>query len=95
VGGDGGSPGLERYRLAKAGLAEVELTDRIGQTVPIAEIEGTLQQFSSLMRQTGESLRRVCGAEAFQIFDDGIVAAMRIPQRLFRPPAVEGDSDAA
>lgn len=69
-GGD--SPALERYRDEKAKLARLDRLQREGELVRAADIEEMLNSFSSLIRSTGEQLRRQFGNDALQILDEAL-----------------------
>lgn len=71
----GNSPALERYRAARADMAELE-RDRIrGDLVRVAVIMETLRPFLTVLRRAGEQLRLKCGNDAVEIFNDSIQAA--------------------
>ena len=60
----GDSPGLERYRLAKAGLAELELQERHHTLLPVDKVRDVLLRWATLLRRLGERLGKRYGAEA-------------------------------
>lgn len=62
--GVGDSPGLERLRLAKAQIAEIELERIRGTLLPIDEVKAGLMRAGMLLRRLGERLGRRFGAEA-------------------------------
>jgi hypothetical protein len=70
-GGDS-SPALERYRAARASLAELELATRQGQLLPRAETHQAMARMSALIRTLGETFQRhgeIPGADAAQLLD--------------------------
>jgi phage terminase Nu1 subunit (DNA packaging protein) len=61
---DGDSPGLERYRLAKAKHAELDLEQRKGELIEREKAKLILSRWASLIRQMGERLSKRYGNEA-------------------------------
>jgi len=74
AGGD--SPGLERYRNAKADLAEMDRDVRRGHLVPMAELEPVLTSFASVIRGTGDNLQRKFGPDAAEMLNAGVSEAV-------------------
>lgn len=72
------SPGLERYRQAKASLAELELEERKQSLIPIESIRTTLGQWASQLRSMGDVLGRDFGAEAQKIVNDTLDECERL-----------------
>jgi hypothetical protein len=56
-GGD--SPGLERYRLAKAQHAELDLAERRGQVIDVAKCRDTLGRWAAILRRAGERVGKL------------------------------------
>jgi hypothetical protein len=56
---DGDSPGLERYRLAKAAHAELDLAERKGQLINKEKCRSVLAQWGSVLRRSGDRIARV------------------------------------
>lgn len=83
------TPALERYRAAKADLAELELQDRRSQTIDRAEMHEKLAKSAATLRRVGEDLERTFGVEALEIYNDGIADAMRALSE--GDDAVDGD----
>jgi phage terminase Nu1 subunit (DNA packaging protein) len=71
VGGED-SPALERYRLARARLVEMELEQREKTHVAIAEIEPQLMRLGGLIRRAGETLARKYGNDAADVVNQAI-----------------------
>jgi hypothetical protein len=69
---DGDSPGLERYRNAKADLAEMERDRQRKQIVRVDEIEPVLMQLAGVMRSASENLARQFGNEAAGIVNEAV-----------------------
>lgn len=57
---DGGdSPGLERYRLAKAMHAELDLANRKGELIDKEKCRTLLGRWHTILRRTGERLGKI------------------------------------
>lgn len=69
---EGDSPGLERYRNAKADLAEMERDRQRKQIVRVEEIEPALMQLAGVMRSAAENLSRQFGNEAGGIVNEAV-----------------------
>lgn len=70
MGGD--SPALERYRLAKAKLAEMDIEQRRNALVPRDRIRSGLGRFAQILRQLGERLGQRYGPEATASVNDAL-----------------------
>lgn len=81
VGGD--SPALERYRAAKADLAELDRDERRMKLIPRDQAEESARMRAQVMRRAGEKLQRRFGVEAQEILDDAIDEATRIIEKTF------------
>lgn len=66
------SPGLERYRAAKADITEMERDRLRKQLVKVDEIEPALQQLAGVLRDAGERLARQYGNEAAGILNEAV-----------------------
>lgn len=66
------SPALERFRAARANLAELELQERQRTFIPIDELLPTLLDGAGVIRQAGEALGREYGAEAQRVINDAV-----------------------
>jgi hypothetical protein len=71
LAGDG-SPALERYRLARAKLAELDFSQRCGQLVPVADFVGMLGPLSAILRGAGDELGIKYGADAQRLLNDSL-----------------------
>lgn len=69
--GEDESPGLERYRLAKAEMAELDLASRRRDLVDREALVDMLRRFFDGLRKTSEALRRRFGEEAAGVFERG------------------------
>lgn len=66
------SPGLERFRIAKANLAELELQERKRQLVSVDRVRSILTRWSGPLRRLGESLSKRFGTEASLAFNEAL-----------------------
>jgi hypothetical protein len=69
-GGD--SPGLERYRNAKADLTEMERERLRGNLIPRDDLEISLAKLGGVLRRAGESLQRQWGNEAAGVLNEAV-----------------------
>jgi len=76
------SPGLERYRQARAAIAELELAQLRRRLVPRDEVHQVLDQVAGTLRNAGVILERHYGAEARQVLEDALDNARRLLQQL-------------
>jgi len=65
----------ERSRNARAALSELDLAERRHELVNVRTFHDMHVRISSLLRRAGEQLQRTCGAEAWAILDEALVAA--------------------
>ena len=68
------SPALERYRLARAKLAERDLSERDGETVKVSVLRPVIRPGLTALRSGGDALRRKFGNEAGDIFNEALDA---------------------
>ena len=61
---EGDSPALERYRLAKAKLAELDLENRKGDLIEVAKCRDLLARWAVVLRRMGERLAKRYGNDA-------------------------------
>jgi hypothetical protein len=66
---EGDSPALERYRNAKADLAELEREERVRNLLPRQLVHSTLGELAELLRSTGDVLRKQFGKEAYSLLE--------------------------
>lgn len=84
------SPSQERYRAARAGLAELELQERLRHLVQVGVIERTFDSFASILRRAAERLEVQFGKEARAVLDQAMDESERIIERqLAQAPAPE------
>ncbi len=74
----GESPTLERWRLAKAQLAEIELEEKIGTILNINDVLVFVGTMADIVRRVGERLQRSYGQPAADVLNDGIDDLERI-----------------
>lgn len=77
------SPGLERYRLAKAEITELDLAAKKKQMVSRDSIGDGLVRCSGVLRGALENLQRQFGPEALAIMDDALAEYDRIVHEEF------------
>lgn len=68
----GDSPALERFRAARANLAELEFAERSGTMVQVALIQRGLALLAAPLREAIEALQKQFGAEARDIMEEGL-----------------------
>ena len=74
----GSSPALERYRHARADLAEMEREEKALRMVSAERVREALVPFLHVMRGTTHRLQTRFGPEAADIFNEGLVEAERV-----------------
>lgn len=70
----GDSPNLERYRAAKADLAEMEAAERRGQLIPSDRNRAFMGRVAAILRQAGDVIRTF-SPEAHQVLDEALADA--------------------
>lgn len=86
----GEGPALERYRVARAELAELELGKRRGNLLPRKQIRELLNSLAPILRGCGDQLQRRCGREALEILDEHLTVWEREIVRRMGNGKVEG-----
>lgn len=66
----GASPGLERFRMAKAELAELDLAVKKSELVSRSDMRDCLAQVSTRITEAADELQRRFGPEAFAVLED-------------------------
>ncbi len=89
MAGGEGSPALERYRNAKADLAEMDIKVRSGELSDRAETRAGLMAIAAIFRNGGEAMEKAFGAVARIQFEQLIDDAVDEINRMF-----PGDTDA-
>lgn len=72
-----GSEGLERYRKARAALAELDLAERNGVMINRALMRESMARAAAPLRTAGEKLNLRFNEEARQILDEGLDEFLR------------------
>jgi len=91
---DSDSPALERWRAAKADLADLDLAERRRQLVPREQIHTLLGQIANLLRSAGDDLQRHHGPDAHAILDEALDDAAQLIAQLDDAPVPEGPKPA-
>lgn len=69
---DADSPSLERYRAARADLAEHELAVRRGELIPRDEMMEVLRYCARVLRTAGEQLQKSFGRDAQELLNGAL-----------------------
>jgi hypothetical protein len=77
----GDSPELERYRAARASLAELELGERNASLVHRDQLEPAFTAYASAVRRAGEALQRRFGPEAVDLLNEALTEAEQAVRR--------------
>lgn len=80
----GDSVGLERYRMAKAQLAELDLAEREKVMLSAEAVHDGLAIISQAFRKACEAIQRKFGAEAFSILEESVKEAESQINDMFR-----------
>ena len=75
------TPSLERGRMAKAELAELQLEERRGLVIPREDVHEGLMEFAKVLRGAGDRLQRQHGSAAYEILDDALTSAIAAVER--------------
>lgn len=76
------SPALERFRNARADLAELERDQKRKELVPRHEVHQVMGQVADVLRNAGTVLGKRWGAEARRVLDKAIDDAQRLVRQL-------------
>lgn len=91
--GEAASPQLERYRGAKASLAELDLAERERSLVPLESISSGMHEICLSLRGGLEELQRQHGTAAHKLMDDKLRDAESRIDELFGPDCRDGEED--
>jgi phage terminase Nu1 subunit (DNA packaging protein) len=80
----GQSEGLERYRLAKAQMAEIELAKVRGEVVMMTDLEPICQAIFSPLRAFGEQLKRFGNADLLDRLEEANQHVLRGLEKLYQ-----------
>jgi hypothetical protein len=89
------SPALERWRIARAKLAERDVDEREGTVIRINLMRDALRAGTTAMRATGDRLTRGYGNEAGEIFNEGVAEFEAAAIRVIRQADVSSTSRTA
>jgi hypothetical protein len=78
----GASPALERYRNHKADILALDLAERRGESIPIADLEAGIAAWQDRMKRFGDWLRKRHGNEAGEAFNEALEDSARMCERL-------------
>jgi hypothetical protein len=92
-GSDDASPELERYRAARASLAELELSKKRGEVVDVGTMHKLTTALADSLRRLGERLERQHGAPAAKLLTDTLRSFDRDVERFFAPSPTEPETD--
>jgi len=70
--GDGSSPAQERYRAAKAAIAELQLEQLKGTLLSREAVRGALGRWATLIRRMGERLGKRFGPDAIAAVNEAL-----------------------
>ncbi len=87
------SPALERYRTARAKLAELDYEKACRTVLPVAEVRAAVTNMTGPLRRAGEELGRRFGAEAQKVLNDAISNYAAALRRQFSDAGGEDDHD--
>lgn len=98
VDSDSESPGLERYRQAKAALAELDLEERRKSLLNVAAVRSILARWATIIRRLQERLAKQYGADAGAVVRDSLDECRRVIHDEFdeghdQPAASDPDAD--
>jgi hypothetical protein len=82
LAGGGGSPALERYRHARAGLAEIELQEREQKVVDVRVLLPMLSGYINAVKGFGDYLNRNNHRQLLDLFNDAMQTALEATERL-------------
>ncbi len=90
----GDSPGLERYRMAKAQMAELDLGLRQGQLLPVEMLDVGLTALTDAYRRGIETAQRLYGSEIIPIFEESFARGKDVIDQHFGSHVIEeGEAD--
>ncbi|MCP4589576.1 MAG: hypothetical protein GY842_02410 [bacterium] len=83
----GTSPELERWRRARAALAELELAQRRGQVLPRDQVRELHSRMAGVIRGACDRIQREYGDGAFDVLDEAWTSAAAMLDRWFEEHA--------
>jgi phage terminase Nu1 subunit (DNA packaging protein) len=80
---EGDSPGLERYRMAKAAIAELDLDERKGVLLSTEKVRAVHARWATIFKRMGERVGKRYGADAAITVNDAIEECERVIENEF------------
>ena len=77
------SPALERFREARASIAELDFLKRTGEVIDREQIHEVFSRIANVLRGAGEKLERDFGGDARAVFDTALDEAERVADGVF------------
>ncbi|MCP4591815.1 MAG: hypothetical protein GY842_13850 [bacterium] len=77
----GPSPALERWRRARATLAELEVGQKRGQLLPRDQVRELHSRMAGVLRSAIDRLQREFGDGAFEAIDEALMSAQQMLER--------------
>lgn len=96
--GDVDSPGLERYRLARAEQEEIKLRRMRGESIAREDLQAALMETASVLKEAGDRMVRVAGNDVAEMLNDAWTEVETRLERLFgddRTGGTTGEPDGA
>lgn len=85
------SPALERYRTAKARLAELAYEKECRNVLPVAEVRTAIVGMTAPLRRAAEELGRTFGPDAQRVLNSAIATYAAALRRQFTDAGCEDD----
>lgn len=79
----GSSPALERYREARARIAELQADEAEGTYVNVARMQAGLQRMAAILRDAGDRLQKRHGPDAKALLDEHLDAFEALIPEIF------------
>lgn len=89
----GTSPALERFRNARAGLAELELEVKRGQFLPLDLVHSAHGRIQGVLRSSGEIFRKNWGPECLAVLNEALNECRAIVAELCKSAGEGGDAE--
>lgn len=89
---DGESPGLERYRQAKAAHAELDFAERQGELIARGKVKTLLGRWASILRRMGERISKRFGNDAAMMVNDSLRECGAVAKHEIGGPGTTDDS---
>lgn len=79
----GSSPALERYREARARIAELQADEAEGSYLHAEKMQACLQRMAAILREAGDKLQKRFGPDAKSVLDEHLDAFEALIPELF------------